>query len=257
MKKIVYIFLIYFVSLTIISCAKKDDSLTLSSSSSTSDNTSTTENTSPTEDISISSSASDNATFAFGQTYQYQLTTSGTYSDTITYSLNNQPEGMTISSSGLIEWFPTDEDEINETYSNITITITTASRYVFTQTFDLTLTASSATTISAGGWNSCAVLDNGSAKCWGENRYGQLGIDERNNTYGDFPGVMAQLTGINLGTGRTATAIAAGGSHNCAKLDNESVKCWGYNNNGQLGIGNTTDMGDDSGEMALLPSINL
>ena len=47
---------------------------------------------------------------------------------------------MTISSSGLIEWFPTDEDEINETYSNITITITTASGYVLTQTFDLTVT---------------------------------------------------------------------------------------------------------------------
>ena len=40
-------------------------------------------------DFSISSSASDNATVAFGQTYQYQLNTSGTNSGTRTYSLSN------------------------------------------------------------------------------------------------------------------------------------------------------------------------
>ena len=74
---------------------------------------------------------------------------------------------------------------------------------------------------------------------------------------GDNSSEMAQLTGINLGTGRTATAIAAGIYHSCALLDNASVKCWGWNNYGQLGIGNTTQMGDGSGEMAVLPSIDL
>jgi len=67
---------------------------------------------SATEDISISSSASDNATVAFGQSYQYQVTTSGTYSGTVTYSLSNQPDGMTISSSGLVEWTPTKASDI-------------------------------------------------------------------------------------------------------------------------------------------------
>ena len=138
MKKIIVIFIIFFVSLTIISCGGTDDSLNTSTSSDT-DNTSTSSNTSTTEDLSISSSASDNSTFAFGQTYQYQLTTNGTYSATITYSLSKQPDGMTISSSGLIEWTPTKASEIT-THSNITITITTASGYVLTQTYDLTVT---------------------------------------------------------------------------------------------------------------------
>ena len=72
---------------------------------------------------------------------------------------------------------------------------------------------------------------------------------------GNTSGSMAQLTGINLGTGRTATAISAGNEHSCALLDNASVKCWGYNGYGQLGIeGN--DMGDNTGEMAVLPSID-
>ena len=128
MKIFLYIFLIYFVILTIISCGKKDDSLTFSSSDT--DNTSS-DSSSTTEDISISSSASDNSTVAFGQTYQYQLTTTGTYSGTTTYSLSNQPDNMTISSSGLIEWTPTKASQIT-THSNITITLTTASGYVLT-----------------------------------------------------------------------------------------------------------------------------
>ena len=118
---------------------------------------------------------------------------------------------MTISSTGLIEWTPTESDEI-KTYSNITITITTASGYVLTQTFALTVTASSATIISAGFNHSCAVLDNGSAKCWGYNQNGPLGIDN-NTQMGDDSGEMSQLTGINLGTGRTATSISAGTQH--------------------------------------------
>ena len=74
---------------------------------------------------------------------------------------------------------------------------------------------------------------------------------------GDGAGEMAALPSINLGTGRTANAIAAGYNHTCAILDNSSVKCWGRNNFGQLGIENTTDMGDNTGEMAALPSIDL
>ena len=139
MKKFFYIFLIYLVCLTIISCGKKDDSLT--NSSSDTDNTSS-DSSSTTEDISISSSASDNATFTFGQTYQHQVSTTGTYSGTISYSLNGTglPENMTISSSGLIEWTPTKQSDIDNSPYTITITITTESGYVFTQTYNLTVT---------------------------------------------------------------------------------------------------------------------
>jgi len=62
---------------------------------------------------------------------------------------------------------------------------------------------------------------------------------------------------VDTTTGRTAPAIAAGDYHSCALLDNASVKCWGNNAYGQLGIGSTTNMGDNTGEMAVLPSIDL
>jgi len=117
-------------------------------------------------------------------------------------------------------------------------------------------TGRTATAIAAGGYHTCAILDNASVKCWGNNRNGQLGTDN-NTDMGDNSSEMALLTGINLGTGRTATAISAGEYHSCALLDNASVKCWGYNSGGQLGTDNNTDMGDNSSEMALLPSINL
>jgi len=95
-------------------------------------------------DISKESSASDNATVGFGQTYQYQFDTSGTYSGAVTYSLSNEPDNMTISSSGLVEWTPTKASEI-KTHDNITITLTTASGFVLTETYDLAVTGTCTT----------------------------------------------------------------------------------------------------------------
>ncbi len=42
-------------------------------------------------------------------------------------------------------------------------------------------------------------------------------------------------------TGLSATAIAAGWKHTCAIVADDGVKCWGYNGDGQLGIGSTAD----------------
>ena len=144
MKKILYVVLISSLGFTfIISCGEKDEY-----------EVSNWEKYGNKTHISISSSASDNSTvaFAFGQSYQYQVATSGTYSGTVTYSLSNHPDGMTISSSGLIEWTPTKASEIT-THSNITITITTASGYVITQTFDLTVSGTCSGDNILGLWS--------------------------------------------------------------------------------------------------------
>jgi alpha-tubulin suppressor-like RCC1 family protein len=119
-------------------------------------------------------------------------------------------------------------------------------------------TGRTATAVSAGGTHTCALLDNGQVKCWGENNVGQLGLGDLSDR-GDGPGEMGDaLPAVDLGTGRTATAIAAGSLHTCVILDTASVKCWGANALGQLGLGDTVPRGDNGGEMGdALPVVPL
>jgi alpha-tubulin suppressor-like RCC1 family protein len=106
-----------------------------------------------------------------------------------------------------------------------------------------------ATAITTGESHTCALLDNASIKCWGQNTYGQLGLGHTNNLGDDSSEMGDNLAAVELGSGRTASAITAGGYHTCALLDNASVKCWGYNDAGHLGLGHSNNIGDGSGEM--------
>jgi len=81
-----------------------------------------------------------------------------------------------------------------------------------------------------GGEHSCAVTTLDEAKCWGSNDQGQLGNDSTtdNRSPGDVTG------------GFTVKSLALGQNHSCAVvLPGRGVKCWGYNNSGQLGHGLT------------------
>ena len=100
-----------------------------------------------------------------------------------------------------------------------------------------------ATSITAGSNHTCAILDNGEVSCWGFGVYGQLGYGNT-DTIGDDE-TPDSAGAVNLGAGRTATSIAAGYGHTCAILDNGEVSCWGLGGNGQLGYGNTDNIGDD------------
>ncbi|MDP1850017.1 MAG: hypothetical protein Q8K79_19685 [Solirubrobacteraceae bacterium] len=97
--------------------------------------------------------------------------------------------------------------------------------------------------ISAGAGHTCAVLDDGSVRCWGYGANGRLGTGARDSVGDDeTPGSIAP---VDLGPGRTATAITVGEAHSCAVLDDGSVRCWGYNRQGQLGYGNEESLGDN------------
>ena len=115
-----------------------------------------------------------------------------------------------------------------------------------------------ATAISAGGYHTCALLDDGSVKCWGSNDDGGLGLGDDEDR-GDGAGEMGDsLPPVDLGEGRTAVAVSTGYEFTCALLDDGSVKCWGYNSDGQLGLGDDEDRGDDAGEMGdSLPPVDL
>ncbi|QSQ17869.1 Ig-like domain-containing protein [Myxococcus landrumensis] len=110
-------------------------------------------------------------------------------------------------------------------------------------------TGRTAKSVVSGSEHVCAILDNGEVKCWGRNDWGQLGLGDKQDR-GDGPGEMGDaLPRVNLGTGRTAKALAAGAVHTCALLDDDSVKCWGTSSRGQLGLGYFAQLGDGPGEM--------
>ncbi|MDQ6804281.1 MAG: hypothetical protein M3065_04810 [Actinomycetota bacterium] len=97
--------------------------------------------------------------------------------------------------------------------------------------------------ISAGGAQTCAILEDSTVRCWGYDFHGELGYGNT-DTIGDneAPG---SVRAVDLGAGRTAKAITTGGAHTCAILDDSTVRCWGVGSSGQLGYGNTNDIGDN------------
>ena len=104
---------------------------------------------------------------------------------------------------------------------------------------------------SNGSTHACAVLDNSTLKCWGYNGYAQLGLETTTGFYGNSAGQMGDnLDTVALGTGRSPVQIAGGEFFTCAILDNDTTKCWGQNNYGELGQEHTTqEVGDAIGEM--------
>jgi hypothetical protein len=134
---------------------------------------------------------------------------------------------------------------------------------------------------ASDGYHSCAVLESGTVKCWGDNVSGQLGNGTRNGTStpvtavgltnavkissGDFHTCAllqdgaASCWGLNWtgqlgdGTGQdsdtpvtvsgitNAVSVSAGVLHSCAALANGGARCWGYNANGQIGNGTTAN----------------
>ncbi len=112
--------------------------------------------------------------------------------------------------------------------------------------------------LAAGTTHTCALLDDASVKCWGANGRGQLGLGD-GRSRGDQPGELGDaLAAVDLGSGRSAVAVRAGGAFTCALLDDATVKCWGSNQFGKLGVGAGGDRGDQPDELGDdLPAVDL
>jgi alpha-tubulin suppressor-like RCC1 family protein len=85
------------------------------------------------------------------------------------------------------------------------------------------------TQIGAGGLASCAVKGDGTAWCWGDNTYGQLG--DGTFTASDVP---VQVVGID-----GAVEIRVTYEYACVRRTDSTVWCWGNNTHGELGNGST------------------
>ena len=217
MNKILHILLVLLFSLTIISCGSDDGGSSASTDNSSS--TTTTDTTAPT--VTSVSTTADN------------------------------------------------QNSVSIT-DNITVTFSVAmdTTYVTTSTSDTNCAGT--IRVSSDNFSSCVKMSSEPAS---SNSNKTFTLDPYDNLSYSTTYKTRVTTGVKDTAGNTlssqyetasgfttsapyATAIAAGSEHSCALLDNASVKCWGYNGYGGLGIDNTTTMGDGSGEMAVLPSID-
>jgi alpha-tubulin suppressor-like RCC1 family protein len=88
-----------------------------------------------------------------------------------------------------------------------------------------------AISIRTGNEHSCALIADGTMQCWGTNYTGQLG----DGTIGGVSLFPETVHGIS-----NAIVAVTGGFHTCAVLSDYTVKCWGRNQDGQIGNGDST-----------------
>ncbi len=94
-------------------------------------------------------------------------------------------------------------------------------------------TAANWSLVAAGFFHTCAKKKDGTLWCWGQNKYGQVGNGATGKTV---------TKPVKVGSASNWDTISAGGFHNCAlKKTTGGLYCWGWNGDGQLGIGNTVD----------------
>ena len=113
--------------------------------------------------------------------------------------------------------------------------------------------------VACGSDYACALLSDGTAKCWGVDGSGQLG----NSQIPSSP-LAGSATAVAVSGLSGVTAIAAGyadavdsqgyNGHSCAVLSVGAVQCWGANNYGQLGNGTTTM--PDAGAAVLVSGVS-
>ncbi|HXD75609.1 MAG TPA: Ig-like domain-containing protein [Vicinamibacterales bacterium] len=100
---------------------------------------------------------------------------------------------------------------------------------------------------ASDGYHSCAALQDGTVRCWGDNTSGQLG--DGRHTRSSVP-----VGAVGIGT---AVAVSSGDFHTCALLQGGGVACWGLNYSGQLGDGTGTDSATPVGVSGISTAVGI
>jgi alpha-tubulin suppressor-like RCC1 family protein len=105
-----------------------------------------------------------------------------------------------------------------------------------------------ATQVACGSTHTCALLSDSSVRCFGNSTLGQTGLG-RTDFVASVPASLPSLTGpVYLFPGTKALAVFAGGDSTAVLVNltsNARLMTFGANSRGQLGLGNTNNIGDD------------
>jgi alpha-tubulin suppressor-like RCC1 family protein len=112
---------------------------------------------------------------------------------------------------------------------------------------------SNVSAIAAGDNNTCALNDSGAIYCWGANQRGTLGDGATTHSVCSVDSNDCSRVPVSVATIDDATAITVGGAHACAIRGDESVWCWGYNVDYQLGVSPNTDINTPTQVTSLNP----
>ena len=95
--------------------------------------------------------------------------------------------------------------------------------------------------VVAGSFFTCVLMKNRFVRCWGDNSQGQLGLGHRQIIGDDeLPSSVPALSFPDK-----IVDLEAGRDHVCVLLEKGAVRCWGFNDGGQLGLGHSSNMGDN------------
>ena len=87
--------------------------------------------------------------------------------------------------------------------------------------------------LTAGVNHTCARVTGGEVRCWGADDEGQLG----NGGGGPSAAPVKVLAVAGAAPLRNVLQVAAGDDHNCARVEGNELRCWGLNDDRQLGDG--------------------
>jgi alpha-tubulin suppressor-like RCC1 family protein len=112
-----------------------------------------------------------------------------------------------------------------------------------------------AVAISAGGWHTCALLADGTVRCWGDNTWGQMGNGATLVSPSPLAPITPTPTPVPVTGIDSAVAIEAGIFHTCVILQDGTVRCWGRGEAGRLGNGTTANSSTPTPVGGITPAV--
>jgi alpha-tubulin suppressor-like RCC1 family protein len=94
--------------------------------------------------------------------------------------------------------------------------------------------------ITSGSGYSCVRLDDSTVRCWGQDSVGQLGDGRTTSDPSEQVLVIASPGAASNNPLQGVTVVRAGASSACAIMSDMSLRCWGSNQGGALGVGHFT-----------------